>query len=274
MMTSRTIAERKIDTKDFFDEDPEQEIETLYVAETIEKCVFLIPGIRSDRSWAHSFKIKNKFYSETNETSAYTIGPNSRMHILDVVFRMRNSSFKQAFKRQILDTAEKLSANEVNIVAHSLGSAILAEIIEELSKDLSKQGTTIDKVIFLGSICHKKWSKVISDNCNEFINHVGVKDCVTPFADFLNPKRYSHVGTFGFENPYVEDYRFSNDHTSCTSLEHLQDYVLPIINNKFRADPLIPKPKLSLNQVAYIQNTGYFAAFLAVLLLGYFGLWT
>ena len=196
--------------------------------------VFLLPGIRSDRSWAFAFTHRAMSPTARLIITEVVTGP-SDLGVSDLALRYRIKSFKNDYLQQIDAAISKHASRhgeiEIAFICHSMGSAIFSEIFESVEDASLKATARIKYVIFLGSIARRTSSSVIGRDA-EFINDIGQKDFWPIGAWFLNPWRYDPVGRFGFARATVTDRVFEiNNHTSCTEMKHLEDWIVPIIED-------------------------------------------
>lgn len=229
----RTLAERDLSTN--FDENDEVEFIDLEEDEEDElpHLVFLIPGIRTDGRWAQELRFSAQTWAGHPIVCRPVRGNGryaDRLSVLHLVTRFGLRRFRKNFVSQIAFGLTQYEALTVNIIAHSMGSALLSEIIEDVDKSIRETGKSLNTVVFLGSVCHRKHSEKIATRCNRFVNDVGCQDMWPYRASIVNPFTYGDVGTRGFLDGYVYMDRFFNhNHTSCTELSHIKDKVIPLI---------------------------------------------
>jgi len=196
-----------------------------------EELVFLVPGIRSDGIWAQEFQcyVENAYQNVLCKPVRGNLKSTDRLSSWHLASRFGLSDFRKSFFKQIFEVSNKYPDHNISIVAHSMGSSILSEILPQLSKELEKKGRAIDAIVILGGVCHINNSEDIQKSCNRVINHVGVRDHVCYLSTIIRPLDYCAVGLFGFVNAFVGDRLFDNDHSSCIGEHHLIQRVLPEI---------------------------------------------
>lgn len=209
--------------------------------------IFLIPGIRTDGDWAQILRLDAHTFAGRPILCKPVRGNGGnidRLNSLHVLTRVGLQSFRNSFRSQINHVLKKNPAYTVNIVAHSMGSSVFSEIVQDVNDDIEALGYKLNKVVFLGSVCHRKHSSRISDCCETFINDVGRRDLVPYLASIANPWCYGDVGTRGFLDAYVSFDRFFNhNHSSCTSISHLKEHVLPLIEtSQLTEEGSYPRP--------------------------------
>jgi len=109
-----------------------------------------------------------------------------------------------------------------------MGSALFSDIAENVAGQLPKG--KFDTVAFIGSVCHRRHAQRLHGCAELFVNDVGTKDYWPYIASTARPDSYSDVGFAGFLNGFAYDRFFMHNHTSCTSLEHMIDELLPLIS--------------------------------------------
>jgi hypothetical protein len=210
--------------------------------------VFLLPGIRSDRGWAYAFTHRS-FSPTAREIIPEIVTGQSDLGASDLAFRYRMRAFRNDYLEQIKCAIKKHTSNcgnlEVAFVCHSMGSAIFADIFPEIKKYASSGGFEISNIVFLGSVAKRTVSNTLGGGHN-FINDVGQKDFWPVAAWILTPWKYDPVGRFGFGRAMVVDRIFDNDHSSCTEIKHLEDWVIPIIE-----DGIVKKNVISTRKTWY-----------------------
>lgn len=203
------------------------------VEEILPHIVFLIPGIRTDGDWAQQLRYDAQTWAGRPILCKPIRGNGrntDRLNIFHVATRFGLGHFRSNFKSQIDFVLDKHDAYTVNVVAHSMGGALLSEIISDISQSIISKGYKINRVVLVGSVCHRSHSENIASNCNLFVNDVGRMDIVPFIASVINPFRYGDVGTRGFLDAFVSyDRFFQHDHKSCTSVSHLKSKIIPLI---------------------------------------------
>lgn len=232
--------------------------------------VFLIPGIRTDGWWAQEARMQELLWDgrEVHFVPVRGNGGNTdRLSSWHLLTRIGLSSFHKSFSIQIKTLLLQGEYASVNVFAHSMGSALFTDIVNDLATVLPK--ARFDTVIFLGSVCHRKNAQRLHGCAELFVNDVGINDYWPFWASTARPDCYSDVGFAGFLNAFVYDRFFSHDHTSCTSLAHLRDELVPLLS---RSDvrplgaPVTEKPKY--NSYVYFRRAIWVVvAFLAASLV-------
>lgn len=223
--------------------------------------VFLISGIRSDGMWAEHI-IESQFNAEGREIEFRSIRGNiksstGRLHSGHLVTRLGLKGFRENIIQNIDIWSERFPESPISIFAHSMGSSLFAEAIPDIREALSKRGLTLNVIAFLGSICHRKHSPAIFDFCDKFINDVGVNDMWPWRASTILPFCYSDVGLLSFGDGRPLERRFLNDHTSCTSQEHVEQYLLPFLSDnapRSQGVHIGARPKRSYNTYSYVRH--------------------
>jgi hypothetical protein len=198
--------------------------------------VFLISGIRSDGMWAQKI-IESQFNSEGRPIEFRSVRGNNksstgRLHTGHLITRLGINGFRKNIVQNIDIWSKRLPDSPISIFAHSMGSSLLAEAMPEIKTTLEKRGLQLHVVALLGSICHRKHSPQIFDSCKIFINDIGVLDMLPWRASTIRPYSYSDVGLWAFGDGRPIERRFSNNHSSCTSEEHVEQYLLPFLSEQ------------------------------------------
>ena len=236
--------------------------------------VFLVPGIRTDKLWAHHFRSATKSWRQ-RELEVRTVAGYDRLSSLHLVSRIGISAFKAAIKDQILDTSQKFPDHRISFVCHSMGSSLFSEVIEDIYsfKDLANEGSDLgqrfESIVFLGSICLRKKSQSLSKCCQNFVNDVGLRDILPWVAMTIKPLKYNDVGRFGFGNSYTVDRFFSNDHSSCTGESHLLEKVLPFLSGDYLIEPVPPTTSIHLTRYTYLRRMIWGIFSISLMYLGY-----
>ena len=196
--------------------------------------VFLIPGIRTDGIWTQDL-MENIFTWEGREVIFRPVrgdgkSNRERLSTFHLFTRINLENYKNSFKEQILFHINKNTDATISVFAHSMGSALFAEIIEDVSKDLKGSNRRLSTVAFIGSVSLRRYGKSIAENCDVFVNDIGVNDYWPYIASIIRPNKYNDVGFLGFRNAYTVERYFPNDHFTCTSQEHLVNYLIPLID--------------------------------------------
>lgn len=233
-LSTQTLQVDKIIVPDGFDGN----VEVLPAEKLVDEpphLVFLISGIRTAGMWVQD-AIDAQFTTSAREIIFKRIQGNGksgtgRLSSWRLVTRIGLEGYRKSFLKQIKSNLRDYPTASVSIFAHSLGSSIFADIAGETREVLEKQGREIENLVFLGSICHRKHSESLKTSCLRFINDVGVLDMWSFRASVVRPCAYSDVGLWGFLDGYpkVERY-FWNDHTSCTSIEHMKEKLIPLLD--------------------------------------------
>lgn len=247
--------------------------------ESLPHLIFLIPGIWTDGEWAQQLRFEAQTWAGRPILCKPVRGNGrntDRLNLLHVVTRFGLQAFRENFEAQITHVVTNHDAYTVNIVAHSMGSALFSEIIENVSRKLKKQECRLNKVVFLGSICHRKHSKAIASHCNSFVNDVGRKDHVPFLASIVNPLRYDDVGTRGFLDGFVSlDRFFPHSHKSCTHISHLKNKVIPLIETNVLIElgshnDTLEEATVPANLYVYLRWLVWFMIVAAIALWVYF----
>lgn len=245
-MLTKRVLENQLDVDEIIAEGSEEaDVELIDPDEFQEQAphlVFLIPGIRTQGMWIQD-AIDEQFTSSGLEIIFKPVrgdgrSSTGRLKTTHLVTRLHLERFRNSFVQQIKEGLAKHPSASISIFAHSMGSSLLAEKIEEISQEAKKSNREIENIVFLGSVCHRRHSRKVGAACKRFINDVGVRD-MWPFrASVVRPGKYSDVGLWGFRDiyPYCERY-FYNDHKSCTSTQHLKEKLVPLL------DETLPLPQ-------------------------------
>ncbi|MBO9479742.1 alpha/beta hydrolase [Shimia sp. R11_0] len=213
--------------------------------------VFLLPGINSSKSWASVFHNFSNSPTARQLITETVSGP-SDLDTVDLVFRFRLKSFRRDYVHQITAALDKHKAEhpslDVALVCHSMGSAIFADIVEDIASYSDKNpNIEFHHVIFLGSVCKRTHNLNLGKFCKRLVNDVGERDFWPIAAWFVNPLKYDPVGRFGFHRTMVTDRIFpENDHSSCVGDDHLRTWVLPVVE-----DGIIRKPEFRRTSSPY-----------------------
>lgn len=211
--------------------------------------VFLLPGIRSDKGWAYVFTHRSLSPTARIIIPQIITGPKD-LGASDLIFRHRMNCFRSDYLKQISTSikihTEKYDNLHVVFVCHSMGSVIFSDIYEDIKKIKSKNSFQVKNIIFLGSIARRTVSEKLCGHHN-FINDVGQRDFWPVVAWYINPLKYDPVGRFGFGRGMVIDRIFEiNNHTSCTEMQHLENWVVPIVE-----DEIIKMSEISSKKTYY-----------------------
>lgn len=225
--------------------------------------IFLIPGIRTDGEWAQELQLEAETWAGRRLHCKMVRGDgrfSDRLNTAHLVSRIGLNKFRSSFVSQIAHGVARCDPYSVNIIAHSMGSALLAEAIEEISESLAKRDLKLSTVALLGSVCHRRYSERIAKSCNLFVNDVGRWDILPFFASLVRPRHYSDVGLRGFLDGYVDKDRFFNHtHSSCTKMEHIKSRVLPLIEtDRLQVEGIVKSkykgPKRSSTFYTYLRR--------------------
>jgi len=236
---TKRISETPLEIDDIVSEiSGETEVDILEPEPFVEKppfLVFLIPGIRTAGMWTQD-AIEENFTFNGREIIFTTLRGNGisstgRLSSLHLVTRININSYRSSFLRQIDAQLKEYPEANVSVFAHSMGSALFADIVGEVANKMKKQGRALENIVFVGSVCHRKHSEKLMNSCQRFINDVGVRD-MWPFrASVIRPDAYSDVGLWGFRDGFLTGERyFYHDHTSCTSVEHMKEKLIPLFD--------------------------------------------
>lgn len=211
------------------EELPPEELEG--IRDDAPHLVFLISGIRTNGLWAQEARDQELLWDGREVLFVPVRGNCSseeRLSTWHLLSRLGLGGFRNSFKNQIKEVSSKTEYASINVFAHSMGSAIFADIVESLVKEIPKK--KFDTIVFLGSVCHRRHGQSIYNCSHFFVNDVGIKDYWPYFASIARPGSYSDVGFAGFLNAYARDRFFSHDHTTCTSVEHIRNELIPLIS--------------------------------------------
>lgn len=217
-----------------------------------------MPGIRSDRGWAYVFAHKAKSPTARIIITEIISGPGD-LGVTDLVFRHRMGAFRLDYSKQIQDAIQKHTLEfgklDVFFICHSMGSSIFSEIFGDLFEFFNRDGRVEKKyVVFLGSVARRTAGTRIGKSCNRFINDVGLGDFWPLAASVLNPFKYDHVGRFGFGRALVLDRFFNNNHSTCTEIKHLEDWILPIVEDGIIKEPVYRNKKTRFNFYRHMKK--------------------
>jgi hypothetical protein len=198
-----------------------------------EIILVVIPGIRTNAEWTVDWPWTQAALSRN--VRFFVAMPSHHLNEFDLIFGWRNSKLVKELREQLEHLREQNPATPISIVAHSLGT----ELFARASKDMS---VSFDWIFFIGAVCHRKHAPRLHKACRCFVNDRGRRDPWPFWAEIFCKRRYSATGTFGFRQTYIEfERRFDYDHMTCTSIEHLEKWVLPSIYGDYR----VPTPKES-----------------------------
>lgn len=194
-------------------------------------------------------------------------GNTDRLSSLHLLSRIGLASFRKSFSNQINTLRSRREYASINVFAHSMGSALFTDIVNDLAGALPE--ARFDTVVFLGSVCHRKHAQRLNGCAELFVNDVGTKDYWPFWASAARPDCYSDVGFAGFLNGFACDRFFSHNHTSCTSLDHLRDELVPLLSKSDARPlgaPVAERP--NYNSYVYLRRAIWVvAAFLAIWLI-------
>lgn len=218
--------------------------------------VFLISGIRTNGWWAQEARVQELLW-DGREVVFVPVrgngGGTGRISSFHLITRLGLAGFRESFVKQIVTVAAKYPHASLNVFAHSMGSSLFAELMPNIRKKYPD--LNINTVAFIGSVCHRRHSEVLFSNSALFVNDVGNKDYLPFLASTARPDSYSDVGFSGFLDSFTLDRFFSHDHTSCTSFDHIKEYLVPLIS-KEEVRPLgviMAKPRFQ-NLTTYIRR--------------------
>jgi hypothetical protein len=195
-----------------------------------EKIAILVPGIRTNADWIDEVSHHLETFSIPVRCIKAYGGRISTWHLFT---RIGLSAIRAKVEAQINATKINNPHAEISLICHSMGTDIIFDVIDSLDFNFKT-------IFFIGGICHVDKANKIRRRCDQFINHVGVLDPWPVLASIFRPYTYSPVGTFGFgTHAYVNDFRFKNDHKTCTSRNHVTTFIIPVING---AKPLYSDP--------------------------------
>lgn len=223
--------------------------------------VFLISGIRSDRTWAQNFRIYSNS-STARKIYPYVVGGSKDLTSFDLIFRYRLGSFRKDFVEQIEDTLKIHSNADINFLCHSMGSSLFSDIVSNVKSAIKPgSGNEIINIVFIGSLCHKKHSGKIKDLCKNFINDVGLRDPWPFMASVINPIKYSAVGRSGFFKTHVQDRIFKDlNHYTCTAEDHVSEWIVPIFEDGIIREIQESVSSIGSNKLRYIRRVVWLAS--------------
>lgn len=204
------------------------------IEEDTPHLVFLIPGIRTNGMWTQDV-IDEAFTVSGREVVFRTIrgskrSGTGRLSSWHLISRLGLESFRQSFIEQISLNLDEFPDSPVSIFAHSLGSSLFAEIVDDVKSIMEKQGRRIENIVFLGSVCHRTAGLTLKANSRRFINDVGINDLWPYRASVIRSSTYSDVGFWGFrDGSPTRDRYFHNDHSTCTSIQHIEQNLIPLL---------------------------------------------
>lgn len=254
------VRERSLDTNTFSSDiyAEEQPDDGTVDPSEVPLLLFLVPGIRTDKLWAHHLRGATKVWPQRK--IEVKIAGSGRISSAHLIFRVGLQAFRSEIKNQVIDTSQKFPDHKISFICHSMGSSLFSEIVSEVhaSPDPTKEGSTIgsriENILFLGSICKRSKSREMSMSCATFVNDVGTKDILPWVASTVNPFKYNDVGRFGFGNSYTTDRFFKNNHKSCTSEEHLTEHALPFLSGGYMSEPVPPRTSIHLTRYTYLRR--------------------
>jgi pimeloyl-ACP methyl ester carboxylesterase len=164
-----TLEEDDFDEADIDILDPE-ELEG--IQDDRPHLVFLIPGIRTDGWWAQEARMQEEVLWEGREVHFIPVrgngGNTDRLSSWHLLSRIGLSSFRRSFSNQINTLRSQREYASVNVFAHSMGSALFTDIVDDLASALPK--ARFDTVVFLGSVCHRKHAQRLHGCAELFVN--------------------------------------------------------------------------------------------------------
>lgn len=227
--------------------------------------VFLLPGIRSDRGWAYVFTHKARSPTARTIIPEVVTGP-SDLGVTDLAFRYRLNAFREDYKAQIHAAVKKHVSErgrvDVIFVCHSMGSAIFADVVHDVASSFPQgDQAKLKYIVFLGSVSRRTKNITLGQNCKRFINDVGQKDFWPVGAWLLNPWKYDPVGRFGFGRTMVLDRIFPhNNHTTSTETDHIEEWVLPIVEDEIVKVPEYRSRWTPYNLYRFVHKTVWLVA--------------
>ncbi|MFV0643168.1 MAG: hypothetical protein ACK5NN_01500 [Sphingomonadaceae bacterium] len=194
--------------------------------------VFLIPGIRTNGWWAQEARMHELLW-DGREVLFVPVRGNGgsidRLSSWHLVLRIGLQGFRDSFVDQISAIASRKNYASINVIAHSMGSALFADIAQSLVR--KNPNLKFGTIAFVGSNCHRRHGLALFDCSDLFVNDAGTKDYWPYIASIVRPDSYSDVGFAGFLNAFACDRFFSHNHTTCTSLEHITTEIIPLISS-------------------------------------------
>jgi hypothetical protein len=131
------------------------------------RIAILLPGIRTNGDWID----EASRHVETFSIPIYVIKAyGGRISTWQLLTRTFLGKIRREVRLQIVHTIVQNPQSEISLICHSMGSDLLVDIIEELG------AFRFQFIVFLGSVCHVRNSRLIARNCHFFVNHKGTFD--------------------------------------------------------------------------------------------------
>jgi alpha/beta hydrolase family protein DUF900 len=220
------------------------------------KLAVLIPGIRTNAEWIDQAITEMETFSDPIQMRKAFGGRISSFHLLT---RVGLSSIRNEVRKQLNQIVADNPNVEISLICHSMGTDIIIDILEELEYSFKY-------IFFIGSVCHRKRALIISRSCEFFVNHRGTFDPWPIIASIVRPFRYSHTGTFGFgSGAYLNEFRFNNNHETCTNNNHVYDYILKVISGTAPEYPQKISQPFNYNLCHYIKLLIYISLFIGII---------
>ena len=211
-----------------------------------------IPGIRTDGTWVDSASTRVKRWERPIEI--LKVGP-ELISTWNLFSRIGTERIKSKIRADVQNIVIKYGeSHSISVICHSMGAALFAEILNDVDYKF-------DKIILLGSVCHRQHALTISKNCNYFMNQCGTQDRWPIIAEAVNWIKYSATGTVGFKRHYSNDTFFDNDHATCTEQPHMDSYVIPLLYGLKLEIPTDVTYKYSSSDIIYWRMGIYLSIF-------------
>ncbi len=191
--------------------------------------ILMLPGIRSSAQWSDDFSFALREYT-SRDIRAGLVKPPGIIQTTDAVLRWRMRYLRRHSIRQIDYHLSQNPDRDVAILCHSMGAAILADIVASVSAAVgARPHGRLTEIVFVGSVCHAGHAERIRAACARFTNDAGRRDLTAIMAGIVNPWRYGWTGRFGFRQGFVIDRFYDLNHSECTLTAHLSENVLPVL---------------------------------------------
>ncbi len=227
----------------------------------IPRVLVIIPGIRTNAEWIdHAKDYIESFYTDVIIIKCCT----RHISFFDLIFRLRKKSLVNEVRDQLVDIIMLNPTSNISLLCHSYGSDLITDVLLEIDHNFSK-------IIFIGSVCHEKKAKFISQKCKTFYNFRGRKDLISLLAPVIRPDVYGSTGYFGFnKGVYVIDVIFNVNHYKCTNELFIRKFVIPLINELPINVPFVRKSFLGVAVFYYTRNILYLI--LAIIFIYFFSI--
>lgn len=186
-----------------------------------QKIVVLIHGIRTHAEWQERLKTQ----LEATGIKGIPIG----YGFFDL-FRFLCPLFTRAkpqrrVERELRSIRSKYPNAEISVVAHSFGTYLMSQILEDATD------IRIHRLLLCGSVIPRdyRWDKVKSRVTGTVLNEAGAKDIWPALARVT--WGFGPSGTLGFKTAHVDD-RFHNcGHSDFFQEQHMTKYWLPFLSD-------------------------------------------